>query len=566
MEERGGSIKAALSHRDYRLLLPGFAVSAVGDWLYAVALVVVVFDQTHSAGWVAAVTIIRLIPYVAFGAIGGVIADRYDRRLVMLLCDLVRAGLMVVLALSTAVAPTLLLPLLISFLTGIASTPYQPAVYAITPAIVGEEDLAAANAVSNSVEHLAILLGPAIGGLLLLLGSPALAFAINAATFLISAACVWAMTTHSKGGKQGEEEEESGLKERILEGLRAIKDSREVSMLVLLLIAGTFVYGQQVVMMVLISKKLIATGSEGVGFLNAAVGFGGVVVAGLSNRMARTTHPALLFTAGVLASGFPLALIAFVTLPVLAYLLMAITGAGSIVLEVTGLTMLQRSLKNEVMGRVFGVMTSLFVASLLLGSFVTPFLLHLLTLKATLVLCGLILPVVIVFALPQIKALDKASTIRMKELSGRVEVLSRLKLFEGAPRQTLESIAAGMSEETVGPGTEVIREGDPPDDFYVVIEGDLDVIAVGESGGQARLVNSLGAGDYFGEIGLLEGIPRTATVRSTTSVRVYRIPGRDFVEAVNRTPAISMTLLDGVVGRLARTHPSRQPTFVPGET
>lgn len=565
-EAKGGSFKSAFSHRDYRYLLPGFAVSAIGDWLYGVALVVLVYNRTHSASWVAAVTIIKLVPYVAFGAVGGVVADRYERRQVMLVCDLARAAFMFALALSVAASQPVAVVVLIAFLTSAASTPYQPAMYAITPAIVGESDLAAANAVSNSVEHLAILLGPAIGGVLLLLGPPSVAFGLNGVSFLISGACVWAIATRSSGLKAEDEEQEAGLKERLLQGFRAIRESGEISMLVLLLSAGTFVYGQQVVMLVLVSKRLISTGSEGVGFLNAAVGLGGVVVAGFSNRMARTNHPALLFAGGVLASGLPLALVAFVSLPVLAYALMAITGAGSILLEVTGLTMLQRSLSNEVMGRVFGLMTSLFVASLLLGSFVTPIMIGALSLKATLVISGLILPVVILFALPQLRSLDRTSIARMEQLSARVETLGRLSIFEGAPQQTKEAIASVMTEESFAPGDEVIREGDPPDDFFVVIEGGLDVIAAGELGTEPRQVNSLGPGDYFGEIGLLEGIPRTATVVAVSPVHAYKIPGRDFLETVNQTPAVSATLLDGVVGRLARTHPSHEATFAPKET
>ena len=256
---------------------------------------------------------------------------------------------------------------------------------------------------------------------------------------------------------------------------------------------------------------------------------------------------------------------AFVTVPVLAYALMAVTGAGSILLEVTGLTMLQRSLSNEVMGRVFGVMTSLFVGSLLLGSLVTPIMIDAISLKGALVIAGLILPVVIMFALPSLRSLDHSSVARMRELSSRVEALGALRIFGGASRQTLETIASVLTEESAEPGMDIVREGEPADDFYVVRQGELDVLAVGETGTEPRKVNSLGPGDYFGEIGLLEGIPRTASVRAVTPTLLYRISGPDFLDTVNRTPALSMTLLDGVVGRLARTHPSHEPTFTPKE-
>jgi CRP-like cAMP-binding protein len=564
-EAKGGSLRAALSHRDYRFLLPGLAVSTIGDWLYGVALVVLVYDRTHNPGWVAAVTIVRLIPFVIFGSFGGVVADRYERRGVMLVCDLARAALMFTLAITVSLTGSLLVTLLIVFVTGTFATAYQPSTYAITPAIVGEEDLAAANAVSNSVEQLAVLLGPAIGGFLLLIGPPSLAFAFNGLSFLISAGCVWAITTRSTGLKPGDEEQDSGMKRRLAQGFSAIRNSGEVSMLVVLLAAGTFVYGQEVVMLVLVSKKLISTGSQGVGFLNAAEGFGGIVVAGFSTRMARTTHPALLFAAGVLATGLPLALVAFVSQPPLAYALIAITGAGSILLEVTGLTMLQRNLSNEVMGRVFGVMNSLLVGTLLLGSFVTPLMIKAFSLRGTLVITGLILPVVILFALRQLKALDRASTARMKQLAEEVQILGDLQIFEGAPRLVLESIVSVMTEESVEAGVDVVREGEPPDDFFVVLEGDLDVLAVGEIGTEPRVVNSLHRGDYFGEIGLLEGIPRTASVRSVTPAKLYRIPGQDFVDAINRNPSMATTIFDGIVGRLARTHPSHEPKFTPEE-
>jgi CRP-like cAMP-binding protein/MFS family permease len=564
-EAKGGSLRAALSHRDYRLLLPAFGISTIGDWLYGVSLVVLVYNRTHSAGWVAAVTIIKLVPYVAFGAFGGIVADRYERRNVMLICDLVRALLMFSLAISVSLTGSLPLAFLIAFLTSTVGTAYQPATFAITPAIVGERDLAAANAVSNSVDQVAVLVGPAIGGFLLFIGPPSVAIALNGLSFLASAACVWAVQTRSTGLQGDEDEQGLGLKRRLAEGFNAIRKSGEVSMLVVLLAAGTFVYGQEVVMLVLISKRLISTGSEGVGFLNAAEGFGGIVVAGFSTRMARTTHPAFLFAAGVLATGVPLGLMAFVSQPTLAYALIAVTGGGCILLEVTGLTMLQRNLSSDVMGRVFGVMSSLLVGSQMLGSLVTPLMIAPFSLRGTLVVTGLILPVVILFALPQLKSLDRASTARMRELAGRVETLGSLRIFEGAAPQVLESIASVMTWESVQAGTTVVREGEAADDFFVVLEGELDVVAVGEVGSEPRIVNSLGPDDYFGEIGLLEGIPRTASVRARTPATLYRIPSEEFLGATNRNPGMATTLFDGIVGRLARTHPSHEPKFAPEE-
>ena len=92
------------------------------------------------------------------------------------------------------------------------------------------------------------------------------------------------------------------------------------------------------------------------------------------------------------------------------------------------------------------------------------------------------------------------------------------------------------------------------DDFFIISSGNADVWFRGPDG-ETRKVNSLGPGDYFGEIGLLEGIPRTATVRTTGAAVIYRLGGADFLAIINQQPAVSGTLLDGVVSRLARTDP-----------
>ena len=96
--ETSASLRAPLRHRAYRILLVGSTISQSGDWLYNVALAVYVFDRTGSAGWVAAATVLRLVPYIVLAPLGGVVADRFDRRRVMICSDLLRAVSMAALA------------------------------------------------------------------------------------------------------------------------------------------------------------------------------------------------------------------------------------------------------------------------------------------------------------------------------------------------------------------------------------------------------------------------------------------------------------------------------------
>lgn len=121
-----------------------------------------------------------------------------------------------------------------------------------------------------------------------------------------------------------------------------------------------------------------------------------------------------------------------------------------------------------------------------------------------------------------------------------------------------------MSSQSVVSGEEVIREGRLPTYLFIVRSGRLDVVSSGERGSEARKVNELGPGDCFGEVGLLEGMPSTATVRASTSCDLYRIHGADFLRMVAMSETMSEAMLERVAGRLETTHPSYRPAVAAG--
>jgi len=126
----------------------------------------------------------------------------------------------------------------------------------------------------------------------------------------------------------------------------------------------------------------------------------------------------------------------------------------------------------------------------------------------------------------------------------KVELIRHLPLFELCSKRDLRRIAALAVEREIDEGTELIREGEPGTEFYVVVDGEIDVRRRG------RRVAHLGAGSYVGEIALLSRSPRTATVVATTPLRVLVIAGRDFVELLDAIPElwlkVARTLADRV--------------------
>ncbi|MGZ8632088.1 MAG: MFS transporter, partial [Actinomycetota bacterium] len=535
---RGGTFRAALAHRDYRFLLTGLAVSESGNWLYGAASIVYILEATGSTAWVAVAGVVRLLPYVLFEPLGGAIADRYDRRRVMIVSDLARAALMVVLtvvALSTTTVAVVAV-IAISFVNNTLTSPYYPAVTAITPSIVGEEDLAAANALSGTIDNFAIAFGPALSVVFLLLGPPSVAFGVNALTFLFSAFMVWRIGVR---GKVGEVEVEPTLRSRVVAGVHAIRGSKEAVLLVGLTMAFGFTFGQEVVLFGPISEEVLGMGLDATGLLFAAPGVGGILATAAAARLASRSHTAAILTFATLVSAIPIMTLSIVHNPAAAYLLLTIEGAAYIIADVVSTTTLQRVVPRERIGSVFGIVGSLSVAAIALGSIVASITIGLLGLAGAAASAGAVLLVVTLLSLPGARNLDRVAAARAAELAPAVALLEQLGIFEAASPAQLEALAAVATRETVPAGTVVIREGDEPDDLFAIESGVVEVTAAKAEQPLARLE----AGDYFGEIGLLEKRARTATVTAVSDTVLYRVPGEDFLRIANEGPRISTTLL-----------------------
>ena len=136
-------------------------------------------------------------------------------------------------------------------------------------------------------------------------------------------------------------------------------------------------------------------------------------------------------------------------------------------------------------------------------------------------------------------------------------MLAALPVFAGLPRAGLERLATALTEERAAPGTTIITEGDPADDLFVARAGTFDVFASGTAGGAAGKINEMGPGDVFGEIGIVERMPRTATVVATTDAILWRIPGEVFLDAVATGGGLPGAFGTTMAIRLGRTHPTR---------
>jgi hypothetical protein len=231
--------------------------------------------------------------------------------------------------------------------------------------------------------------------------------------------------------------------------------------------------------------------------------------------------------AGAIAWGGSMVAIGLTAAPGLAPWLLVAGGAGLTVVDVAGRTILQRTIDDRVLARVFGVQEGLAMAALALGAILVSAVSTVGGTLVALVIAAGLLPLVVLVAGRRFRDLDRRAAPPIRAL----DLLRRSTLFRPLPGPQLEAVARRGSWLTVPGGTVVIRQGDPGDRYYVLERGS---VSVDQDGVWKRDLDS--TGDGFGEIALIRDVPRTATVRTTSDSTLLAIDRAPFLAAVTGHP------------------------------
>ncbi|UNK70375.1 MFS transporter [Microbacterium sp. H1-D42] len=537
---------AALKHRDLRLLALSFIVDGGASWSYNVVLIAYVFTRTQSAGWVTALVTVRWVVGVLVGGYAGVLADRYDRRLVLMVSAWLASAVTVGVAVIVWVeAPLWMLLLAAAVLTAVCA-PVRPASGALIPEVVPESDLVAANALFALLESVIVVIGPGVGGLLLLLGEPVWGVLVNAASFIVAALIYHRLRVHSRGSA----EPGGGAFTQWVSGVRTLAKHHKALVLTIFLIIDSAAANSANVLMPALAQHL---GSDETGYavLLAANALGSVIVAGIAQRLAASKRLAALITVAIFIQCVPLWLSVFAGSVVGAVGLQVISGVGMVIVDVIAFTTLQRDLPRDVLGRVLGTLDVLILASAVLASVLASVLFAQFGLAWAFGIIGLGFPILALFGLPVLLRLDADVARRAERLEPITRTLDQLDLFAGAPRSVIEHLAESAEEQDVPSGTVLIRQGEPSDALWVLETGILTVSAVRDDGVAVDLPDVEAPG-YVGELGLLGRTVRSATVVAGTECRALRIPGEDFAAALEAS-APSPSMLGRAGTRTSRT-------------
>jgi MFS family permease len=308
-----------------------------------------------------------------------------------------------------------------------------------------------------------------------------------------------------------------------------------------------FARGAEMVLFVYVVRDELGAPVEQVGLLTGAVGLGALAAMLIAARATDTSTPVRPIVYSLLATALPMAALALVTSSWAAAAVLLVVGAGMVVFEVVIVVMVQRITPPSRLGRVFGAVNGASNTGKLAGALVAPLLIATLGVDGSLVVVAAGVLLGGLAAAWPLVAIGRVAAERQRQLAPTVSLLHGLPIFEGASGPTLERIAMELVECEVAAGTVVIAQDEPADDLYVARSGTLVVSRDGVE------IGSIAAGDWFGEIGLLEHRPRTATVTAIEPTAVWRIPGAVFLDALDDAGAPPSALLEGIADRLA-TH------------
>ena len=531
-------------------LLAGEFVSSIGDWLYLVALLVVVYQRSNSAALLGVVGAARVLPYVLLSVPAGIVVDRFDRRMVLLVTDIARGTVMLGLAALVWFNASLVAIIALTLLAATFSTFFGPAIAAFLPSLARDEsELGPANSAWASLDNLGFVIGPALAGVLIAVGGLTFAFLLNAVSFAVVAAVLWRLP--SRGGlaasaaSAAAEAEAAGASVApkpagmaLWPKLRELR--RPLSGLAVINLVGGFVFGGLGVLTVVIAIDVLQQGEAATGYLNAAVGVGGLVGAIGSGVLVlrRRLGPPLVAGGLVLALGLIFLGSSGSLLPAL--LAMAVASAGDLVMEVVATTLFQRVVPDEIRGRAYGIMHTITVSAYAAGSLLMPIAAGVTSVVVVLAGAGIAMAAAVVIGV----LLVGTAAIGAATLDPVRATLLRVPVFSGLPPTRLDLAAQRAEVRTVAPDEVVIRQGDAADRFYVIADGEFIVTQRQPNLAEPVELRRMHAGEVFGEIGLLSGVPRTATVTAAGSGTLLSLDGPEFLELVGSGPGLTSQLLD----------------------
>lgn len=532
------AVGSALRNADVRRAELAWGAAITAEWAHFVAFGVFAYEHGGVSA-VGAAGLVRLLPAALVAPFAAALGDRFPRErfLVGMSClgALALGGSAVAFAVDAAV-----LVYAFAALFGLAVTLIRPALQALLPSLARTPaELIASNGATSTIESLGTLIGPLLAGLLVAFSGAGLVFAVGAGALVVAAVAA------SRVRVQGRVElravtDERGVGRALAAGLAAVAGAPRARLIVGLAMAQAFVRGCLNVLIVVAAFRVLGGGGEAVGYMTAAIGVGGLVGA-VGAATLGADRLAVPFGVALVFWGAPIAVIAPWPDLAVALIMLAVVGAANSVEDVALFTLLQRLVPDHLLTRVLGLVWSLVMGAVALGSLATPVVVETFGPQPAFVVVGSILPLLALLTYRRLAAIDRAVAP-----APELELVEHVPMFAPLSMAAKERVATRLVPLSAHPGDVIIRAGETGDRFYIVGDGALRVSAAGVN-------TTLRNPGYFGEIALLRDVPRSATVTALVETQLYALQRDDFLAAITGHEAARAAGEAVAAERLGRT-------------
>jgi MFS transporter, DHA3 family, macrolide efflux protein len=560
-------------NRSFTLLWIAQFISRMGSGITAIAASILVYRMTGSALSVGLILMATALPSLLVGLIAGVFVDRYDRKQIMVVADLIRALLvgMLPFLLPFGVAWLYIIVLLSSTLAQF----FDPALDSVLPETAADEELAAANSLMTISFTAAEVIGFTVAGLIAAQLPIEWAFYLDALSFALSAAFIAGVRLAPMASE--EQTTAASVLHNLRAGIRFVRDTPALRSLFLVFVPVFALFGFQNSLLLPFATRALHANEFQYGLIEGltAVGFvlGATLMAGLADRL----HEGQWIATSILGIG-----VASVVYSQLASVPLAIAvGAFSAFMNAPSYIgrslLIQRNTPREVRGRVnsafFVTRNVLFVLGMAAAGLADLFGVRPLFLTSALLLVGagafaLVLPglgqptaewrrmLTMLRSAPSAAGLGLGRPATVADLG---ILASHLPLLGGLGNRDRRALASQMRVHEVPSGTAIVRHGDFSKDAFFILDGRAVAGRAAEDGAQ-RALEVLNAGDFFGEIAALTGVPRTADVVTEQPTTVLQVPAATLQQII-ADPWVRRYILNRMTERLVRLDLIDLPRF-----
>jgi MFS family permease len=535
-----GASLEALANPGVRRVQGAWLLGFAADTALLVVMMVTVFQAAGPVG-VALIGAARMLPSTVSGFLAAAPLARFGPgRLLVALATARGLAALAVVAVLVADADDAWLYAATAAI-GAADAMVRAAQHTVLPALARTpSELVTSNVASSTGEALGSFAGPLIAGACLAFGAPAAAAVFAVGAQVIGVAALSGVRFEHAADERGTVNRTTSSRFGVSAGVAALRRQPAIGIIIVGFALQTFVRGLLATLIVVLSTELIGLGDPGVGFLTAAIGVGGV--AGLIGGLAIRRSTPLAYAVALAVWGLPIAVIGLAPSVAVAVAALVVVGLSNAILDIIGFTLLQRGCRNEERGPVFAIFEGAVGIGATIGALAAPSLIQFAGLRPALVTTGLVLPIAAV--------LLGVLLMRMRSIElvpeAAINRLHSVPAFRVLPMTGLERLVLSAVPVAFPAGAVLMRKDEPGDRFYVIESGEVR-ITDGD-----RVLNTLGEGAGIGDIALLRGSPRTATVTALTDISASSFDASDFLAAVSG-PAAAAAATRVVEERLARS-------------